>query len=63
MAKLPVSHLAMKVLECPKTWVLLKTSGRWSLIQRMLASEQDQRTTNWWERVKVAVRSWKKSAA
>lgn len=33
------------------------------MLERMLAGDENTQTSNWWERVKVAVRSGKKSAA
>ena len=44
MAKVPLSHFAIKVFECPKIRVLLKISGRLSFIQRILAREQPPAT-------------------
>jgi diadenylate cyclase len=33
------------------------------MLERMLASDENPQSTQLWERIKIAVRSWKKSAA
>jgi hypothetical protein len=46
-----------------KLYSRLETDELRRMLERMLAADEGPQASNWWERVKVAVRSGKKSAA
>jgi uncharacterized protein (TIGR00159 family) len=46
-----------------KLYSRLETEELRRMLERLLASEENPPRSNWWERIKVAIRSWKKSAA
>lgn len=46
-----------------KLYSRLETEELRRMLERLLASDENPPRSNWWERIKVAIRSWKKSAA